>query len=216
MAETKTNALALRSNESVQSFSPESLAELRRDKTHNPAFPTLPEKGRLQWLSTQLLFIANTLRIKDYDVRDATLAAGLIDGEIREDTQLSRLSAQEINYAMVKGSIGRYGDFFGLTAKTIIDWLRAFCESSLSTEATAINNALWLESHKQKEQARREEEQRKLRAEIEEAKRNGTFVPQYHLPSIGKPVDTAEADRLHREKVLQQARDIRSGKLVIE
>lgn len=216
MAETKTNAVALRSNESAQSFTPESLAELRRDKTSNPAFPSLPQNGRLQWLSKQLLFIASTLRIKDYDVRDATLAAGLIDGEISEDAQLSRLSAQEINYAMVKGSIGRYGDFYGLTAKTVVDWLRSFCESSLSTEASAINKTLLLESHEKKVQARREEESRKLRAEIEEAKRNGTFVPQYHFPSIGKPADTAEEDRIHREKVRQQARDIRSGKLVIE
>ena len=200
------NKIQLRtsSNELPSLNTPEAIAEVRLDERRYPRYYNIPQPSRLKWLAEQTKTLAAIARIKDFDGREAIVTASSLDEMIMKNEAISGLTTPEMAEAFKSGVFGLYGEFYGLSAPNLYGFLRSYLESEKKQAATAIVRTKF-EDRKKAEQ---EERQRRIRAEIEEAKRNGSFVPTGRAWFQPKTVDDAIDESAHREMVRQQAREI--------
>ncbi len=200
------NKIQLRtsSNELPSLNTPEAIAEVRLNERMYPRYCNIPQPSRLEWLSKQAKTLASITRIKDFDGREAIVTASSLDEMIMKNEAISGLTTPEMAEAFKSGVFGLYGESYGLSAPNLYGFLRSYLESEKKQAATAIVRTKF-EDRKKAEQ---EERQRRIRAEIEEAKRNGSFVPTGRAWFQPKTVDDAIDESAHREMVRQQAREI--------
>lgn len=185
------------------------LAVIRMDEEKYPHYRNIPQLERMKLVAGEIQFLASIMRIKDFDKREPVLMATALDDMMREDKDMMELTMAEISVAFKNGVFGLYGEFFGLTAPNLFGFLNSFLESSLKREATDMVIKSRKQAYLERTAAEREERQRKIQAEIEEAKRNGTFVPTgraWFEPKTVKDVMKESAE--HRDKVRKQAREI--------
>lgn len=180
----------------------EAIVEVRLDERY-PRYGNIPQSERLRWMSEQTKNLATIARIKDYDGRDAIVTAASLDEMVMRNEAICGLKLPEIAEAFKSGLFGLYGEFYGLTAPNLYGFLLSYIDSDRKKEATAIIR----KGYEQRKREEQEENQRKIRAEIEEAKRNGTFVPTGRVWFKPQMVDEVLNDE-HRKKVRQQAREI--------
>ena len=187
---------------------PQELAQIRMAESMYPRYRNTPVPSRQKWLANQIQYLASITRIRDFEAREPVIMATALDDMISQDRAMADLTFPEIADAFKNGVFGIYGEFYGLTAPNLYGFLNSFLDSEKKKEATALVLKSKEEMYEEKTRAEREERQRRIRAEIEEAKRTGAFTPTgkvWFKPKLVKDVIDSDG---HREKVRQQAREI--------
>ena len=103
---------------------------------------------------------------------------------------------------------GLFGDYYGLSAPSLYGFVNGYLDSAKKVEASKIIRRTRIEELEERNRAEREAEQRKIREEIEQAKRDGTFVPTGNAWFQPKKVKDAIDSSEHREKIRRQAEEI--------
>ena len=186
----------------------QALAEIRMDERRYPHYKRIAVRDRVAWLANQAKYLASIARLRDFDAREAVLTATALDEMICTDSDMMELTLPEIADAFKSGVFGKYGEFFGLSAPNLFGFLDKFLASEKKKEASALVLKTREQSYEERKAAEKAERERRIREEIEEAKRNGTFVPTGKVWFQPKTVDDVADSSAHREKVLRQAREI--------
>ena len=205
--------LSVLTNNSVTISSPQSIAAVRMDRRRFPLYRDLPEKERQMWLARQFLHLASISRMREYTADEATVGAVALDERIADSAELSGLTAPEIEYAFRNGVFGAYGEYYGLNAISLYGFLEGYFKSEKKAESTRLVR----EAREAAIRNEAEAERARIRAEMEKAKRDGTFVPtgRFDFGRAAKSVNEALSTAEHRKRIEQQARDIKSGKIKI-
>lgn len=200
------NKIQLRtnSNELPSLNTPESIAEVRLNERMYPRYCNLGARQRQLFLSDQIQRLVAVTRIRDINGEEVINQASALDEMIMKNEAISGLTMVEMAEAFKSGVFGLYGEFYGLSAPNLYGFLRSYLESELKQDATAMVRTRFEE----KKRLEQEERQRRIRAEIEEAKRNGSFVPSGRVWFQPKKVDDVLADDEHRKRVRAQAQEI--------
>lgn len=200
------NKIQLRTNnnELPSLNTPEAIAEVRLNERMYPRFCNLGARERQMFISQQLQALATLARIRQFDGDETIAQSAALDEMILKNEAISGLTMVEMAEAFKSGVFGLYGEFYGLSAPNLYGFLRSYLESELKQDATAMVRTRFEE----KKRLEQEERQRRIRAEIEEAKRNGSFVPTGNAWFKPQTVDDAIDNSAHREMVRQQAREI--------
>lgn len=190
----------------------ESLAQIRMNEALFPHYLNISKSNRRKTLATYVRTLAALCRIKDFDGCEALLFADTLDEMIMQHRAMSDLTFTEIWAAFTNGVFGLYGEFHGISAPNLYDFLVSFVNSSMKKEATALIVKSKEDANLERTAEERAARQRAIREEIAEAKRNGTFVPtgNWFQPKMVK--DNLPNDKAHREKVRQQAKLVLNGK----
>lgn len=211
MESNKQEQLALTtSNAPVTISGVGSLVAIRQDKARFPRYRDIPVAERQKWLAKEFRLLASIARVKDYDPKDALVGAVALDERIADSPELSDLTIPEMEYAFKNGVFGRYNEYYGLSAISLYSFLEGFVKSELKADATKAVRASKAEEYQMRMQLEEEAERRRLRAEIEQAKRDGTFVPTGRfdfsgaVKSVNAAIDTSE----HRARIARQAQEI--------
>lgn len=191
------------------------LAALRIDR-RVPRYKDAPPSARVAWLTKQItrIYIIKHIALVDANGRDRTqtikMDAVALDGFMMRVDTIADLTQAEIQEAFTSGILGEYGDYVGVTSETLFKFLKAFCGSEKKQEATRLVR----EARERERAIAAENEKSRLRAEIEAAKKDGTFVPTWKMftPKIVNAV-TEEDQRAHREKIRLQAEMVRKGQI---
>ena len=109
-----------------------SLVDIRRaSQKYRDADPV----ARRAWLSAQVLYCNAVNHQKpDPEMMKADVAA--LDAIIAESPNLSDLTAPEIAFALFHGTLGEYGEYYGLTARTFAGFCREFLKTAVKQSAT--------------------------------------------------------------------------------
>ena len=190
-----------------------SLAAMRMNTVQYPHYSTVARSFRIDWLNLEIM---KYMRLSHMKPTDTTIDAVALDEMIMEDKIMADLIQPEMDYAFRQGVFGKYGDFYGITAMSLYGFLESYLSDEKKVDAAKIiqaENERRLAERKRREQ---EEEQKRIREEIEEAKRNGTFTPTRGYDGLKLQTVDKSLERLkHRHEVLQQARKIYSGEIKI-
>ena len=205
-----TEKIQLRKNNEVPAIATtDALVAIRLDEKRYPRYKNIPQAARLEWMATEIKTLSEILRVKDFDGRVAIMTAAALDKMVMQEFYMSDLTLPEIHDAYENGIFGLYGEFYGINAPSLYGFLDGYIHSDKKIEAAKKVIKTKEEIRAEKSRLEREAEQRKIRAEIEEATRNGTFVPTGKAWFKPEKVDDVIAkDAEHREKVRRQAEEI--------
>ena len=123
-----TTALTSNSAALPEITSVRTLVEIRRTQPH---YRDIPAPERQTWLAGEITKcnLINHSPKADRDIikmDTATLDAGILQDKVFADLTLS-----EISFAMLHGTLGEYGEFYGLTARAYLGFLREFLRTDL-------------------------------------------------------------------------------------
>jgi len=180
----------LRTSNSIAT--PEQLAALIRNP-EVPKFCQVAERDRREWLA----HVINTLHYlahsaKPGDDTDKAIEATFADKLIMEDPVLRGLTQVEMQEAFMKGVGREYGDFYGITASSLVSFLRGFLKSEKRLQAKAIV--------REAEERERAEADRRFWKEISRAVHEDGF----QVPDFGNKAELREAYDEHRRKIAAQ------------
>ena len=194
-------------NDSIAIPTAESIAAIRLNPEY-PRYESIQQQARLKWMAKTVMKL-NKMRHNDITANEAMIDAAALDARMMQDMYMKDLTLPEIEDAFNDGMFGVYGEYFGITAMTLYGFLDGFINSEKKAEAAKIIRKTKDQLRAEKTKREYEEQQKKIMAEIEEAKRSGTFVPTGRVWYKPKTVDNAisESDE-HREKVRKQAEEI--------
>ena len=212
--DNQTSAVSVwTSSSAVKVTSAESIVAIRKDREHYPRYKDIPVKDRQRWLAKQFFTLASIARMKEYTADEATIGAVALDERIMDAEVLANLTAPEIEYAFKNGVFGAYGEYYGLNAISLYNFLEEFVKSEKKQESARL-----IREEREKQIRDEDEEYRaRIRAEMEEAKRNGTFVPtgRFDFGRASKSVNEVLDTKEHKERIARQAQDILSGRIKI-
>lgn len=129
------------------------------------------EDKRKQWLYRQIgacYFVAHQ-RQPSWDAM--TIDTDMLDASMMEDPAVSNLTSVEIQSAFRAGVTGMYGEFYGITPRSLMGFLKSYVSSEKKLEAHRI-------IARRQEKEDREANER-LWAEIQRKKAEGMFVPSW-------------------------------------
>ena len=129
------------------------------------------EDKRKQWLFRQIgacYFIAHQKQ-PSWDLM--TIDTDMLDASMIDDPVISNLTSVEIQDAFRSGVTGAYGEFYGISPKTLLGFLKSYVDSEKKLEAHRLL------THRQEQEDREANE--RLWREIQEQKKNGMFVPTW-------------------------------------
>ena len=171
-----------------------------------PRYGKVPQQTRVRWLSKEIIALGR-LRHSAVSAEDAIIDAAALDTMMVRDPLLADLTQPEITEAFRDGLFGLYGEFYGVTAMSLYGFLLSFLGTDKKRDAAAMVRRAREREREERNRLEREEERRRTLAEMEEAKRNGTFRPTgraWYRPEEAAGTDSAA----HREKVRRQAEEI--------
>lgn len=126
---------------------------------------------RRKWLYLQIeacYFIAH----QKQPAWDAmTIDTDMLDASMMEDPTISNLTSVEIQDAFRAGVTGVYGEFYGITPKTLLGFLKSYVSSEKKLEAHRLITM-------REEKANKDANER-LWQEIQKKKAEGMFVPSW-------------------------------------
>ena len=216
----KENRLSIQTNNntSVPAIADaKSLAAIRLDERRFPRYKNIPAPKRAEWMTSEIKVLASIARLRDFDVKEAVMMATILDEMMLRERFISELTLPEIHDAFKNGVFGIYGDFYGISAPNLYGYLEAFLGDERKKEAARIVRERKAKEEEARKLRERLAEQGRIRAEIERAKADGSFVPTRGYDGLRlQTVDEALAeDGAHARKVRQQARDILAGRVKI-
>lgn len=188
---------------------PQSLAQIRLDEANFPHYKNIRQEVRWEWMAKQVIYLAQIARIRDFDGKTSILMATALDEMMLQHKDIAELTLPEISDAFKSGVFGLYGEFYGLSAPNLYGFLCGFLDSSKKKEATEMVSKSKEDAYREKTRSERERRQKAILAEMEAAKKDGTFVPTGEVWFKPKMVnDVMRESKEHRDKVRQQAREI--------
>lgn len=191
----------------------ESLAEIRLNEKEFPHYRNIPAAKRQEWLAFEMIVLAQLARIRDFDGKNSIMMAKALDDMMMQHEIISDLTFPEIADAFNGGVFGLYGEFFGISAPNLYGFLFEYLKSEKKRDSAEMVSKKKSELYQEKLKAEREARQAAIRAEIEEAKRKGEFIPTGKVWFTPKKVnDAMRESKEHREMVRQQAREILNKK----
>jgi hypothetical protein len=145
-----------------------SLVDIRRTQ---PRYRDIDPARRQSWLLEKIISCNYNNHSPKTDANLVKLDATTLDAGIMQDRTLADLTLPEIAFAMMHGTLGEYGEFYGLTARAFLGFLREFLRTDLKDWTTreerktaAPDTGSWviarMEHHRQQvllERAEREE-----------------------------------------------------------
>ena len=120
------------SNEVPNIVSVRSLLEIRQ--TH-PKYRDLAPAVRRPWLSEKIIY-CNILNHQKPDQKILLVDTAALDDAILHDPVLADFTQSEISFAMLHGTMGEYGEYYGLTVRTFLSFFREFCRTDVKYSAT--------------------------------------------------------------------------------
>lgn len=129
------------------------------------------EDKRKQWLFRQIgacYFIAHQKQ-PSWDAM--TIDTDMLDASMIDDPVVSNLTSVEIQDAFRAGVTGVYGEFYGISPKTLLGFLKSYVASEKKIEAHRLI------THRQVQEDKEANE--RLWREIQEQKAKGMFVPSW-------------------------------------
>ena len=126
---------------------------------------------RQQWLYRQIgacCLLAHT-KVPGWEM--LTIDADTLDAAMLEIPEVANLTSVEIQDAFRAGVTGVYGEFYGISPKTLLGFLKSYVASEKKLEAHRIIT-------RRQEKEDREANERLWR-EIQEQKKKGMFVPSW-------------------------------------
>lgn len=129
------------------------------------------EDRRKQWLFRQIgacYFIAHQ-KLPSWD--SMTIDTDVLDASMIEDRTISNLTSVEIQDALRAGVTGVFGDFYGISPKSLLGFLKSYVASEKKLEAHRLITRRRAQEDK--------EANERLWAEIQEQKKKGMFVPSW-------------------------------------
>lgn len=193
--EQETALQILQTNNSIAS--PEQLAMALQNKDI-PRYYQLEHSARLAWIGEQisaLNYMAHSAKIPTQF--DLVVESSLLDQAIMDDTELRCLLQVEMQEAFRRGITREYGDFYGITAGSMVGFLRGYRKSFKRMKALA----LMYEQQKKREEEEREKENRMYY----ELKLRGFVNPWGKKKKKKVTVEESEA---HRRKIAEQRKQI--------
>ena len=175
---------------------PEKLAEVIADESV-ARYRDLPEQLRQEWIMSQIYTLCYILHYQQPNALDVRVDATFADQMIMDDEGASALKQVEMQEAFRRGIAKEYGEFYGITAQTLVQFLKGFRTSATRQQAIGI-----LYNREQKRIAEEKEKENRLYYELQ---RRG-FVNPWGKKE--KKVVTSEESEAHRAKVAKQAEGI--------
>lgn len=110
-----------------------SLVEIRKTQRRYRDYETA---ARQTWLTGQITTCNLINHSPKTDADIIKMDAATLDGGIMQDRILADLTLPEISFAMLHGTLGEYGEFYGLTARAFLVFLREFLKTDIKEWAT--------------------------------------------------------------------------------
>lgn len=123
-----TTALTSNSAALPEITSVRTLVEIRRTQPH---YRNIDTAQRQKWLMNQIITCNYINHSPKTDANLVKVDAVTLDGGIMQDKILADLTLSEIAFAMLHGTLGEYGEFYGLTARAFLGFLREFLRTDL-------------------------------------------------------------------------------------
>lgn len=194
------------SSEIVRVENAKSLAAIRLDPVHFPHYKDIPQPERLKWMTKESMTLAEIARIRDFDMKSAARLATVLDEMLMEDNYLADLTLPEFHEAFKSGVFGLLGDFHGISAPNLYGFAQKFLESDKKRESVEIVRKTKAELRAEQTRREQEEERRRIREEIEQAKRDGTFNPTGKAWFKPKMVDDVLKEKSDWQTVWEEIR----------
>lgn len=173
---------------------PEQLAIVMKTE---PRFYSIPPGVRLDWLGQQIItlhYMVHSQKIpSDFDL---VIESSLLDQTIMEDEGLRGLTQVEMQEAFRRGISREYGDFYGITAPSLVGFLKGFRTCEKRMKAIAL-------MYSQEEKEQREKDAKFYKELTEHYKANGIPLPDFR----SRPLDTVDSEE-HRKKIAHQREEI--------
>lgn len=150
---------------------PEKLAALISDG-NRLRYKDAEEDQRRVWIGLNIFALCRILHFQPPTAEDVELDSLLLDQMIMDNGKLSCLKREEMEEAFRRGIAKEYGEFYGITATSLVGFLRAYCRSEKRQAADAIIRA----AEKEKE---REGDKRFWKALLDREKIDGDFIPTW-------------------------------------
>lgn len=110
-----------------------SLLEIRRT---SPRYKDTPADARQAWLLNQLA-MCNTMNHTRLDPQTLKVDTAALDAVMMKDPVIADFTAPEISFALFHGTMGEYGEYYGLTPRTVMGFFREFLKTDVKYCATA-------------------------------------------------------------------------------
>ncbi len=172
---------------------PEKLAVVIADPTI-ARYKDLPADVRKLWLGSQIYALCLILHYQAPAAEDVTMDCAFADQMIMDDKGIRCLKQVEMQEAFRRGIAKEYGEFYGVTASSLIGFLKGYISSEKRAKAIAI-------LYTQEQQKRRADDELFWKT-LAEAKKEGKIdIPEFnHSPF--------EDDKQHSERLARQRQEI--------
>jgi len=100
-----------------------------------PKYRELSPSVRRAWLSEKIIY-CNALNHQKPDPKLLLVDTAALDDAIMHDATVSDFTQSEISFAMFHGTMGEYGEYYGLTARTFLSFFREFLRTDVKYSAT--------------------------------------------------------------------------------
>lgn len=187
----------------------EKLAMVRMD-SNVPHYRNVPRNRRIEWLIEKIAQLNLMLHHKG-DGQVFEMDAIALDSYISDDIYINDLTMQEIDEAFKMGLIGKYGEFYGINAVTLFQFLLGYFKSEKKQKAIKLVQ----EAQKRAKREQYEKDQRE-KARLEGWGVEMKTVTEADIKAImgdfGKikrDEDKARKSAEHRELIKQQVEQIR-------
>lgn len=154
----------------------------------------IPNEERSQWMLGQIQLLIYISQKKTENEADLALMTALVDRAIIADVRMRWLTQIEITDALLKGASKEFGEFYGATYATVMQFLRAYLEDWKRVNAKAI-----LAKKRLEEERRNREAQHMLQAKIAQMKACGEFIPTW-----GPDYNFKKAQKAHQADIAAQ------------
>ena len=126
---------------------------------------------RKEWLYQQMgaCYFLNHQKLPSWDMM--TIDTDVLDASMIDDPVISNLTSVEIQDAFRSGVTGAYGDYYGISPKSLLGFLKSYIASEKKIDAHRM-----ISMRREKED---KEANERLWAEIQAQKANGMFVPTW-------------------------------------
>ena len=129
------------------------------------------EGKRKEWLYQQMgaCYFLNHQKLPSWDMM--TIDTDVLDASMIDDPVISNLTSVEIQDAFRSGVTGAYGDYYGISPKSLLGFLKSYIASEKKIDAHRL-----ISMRREKEDREANE---RLWAEIQAQKEKGMFVPTW-------------------------------------
>ena len=171
---------------------PEKLAAVIADESI-ARYKDIPAEQRKLWIGSQIYALCLILHYQAPTATDVEMDCAFADQMIMDDSGISSLKQVEMQEAFRRGIAKEYGEFYGITASTLVGFLKAYRKSGKRAEALSQLYAA--------EVAKRRKDDSLFWETLAKAQEHGFEIPSFqHSPF--------EDDEQHRARIARQREEI--------